>query len=58
VVGDLSLSFNRLEVSGDHAFTLVSYVAQPGSRDEQAMKLLASWAATLNVGSSQPASGA
>src|SRR3954464_10417707 len=46
VVGELSLSFNRLDVAADHGLTLFTYAAEPGSRSEQALNLLGSWAAT------------
>ena len=47
VVGELSLSFNRLDVAADHGLTLFTYAAEPGSRSEEALNLLGSWAATL-----------
>jgi transcriptional regulator with XRE-family HTH domain len=56
-VGDLSLSFNRMEVSADPGLTVLAYAAQPGSRDEQALKLLSSWAG-LDLQSARPATGA
>ena len=46
VVGELSLSFNRLDVAADHGLTLFTYAAEPGSRSEEALNLLGSWAAT------------
>jgi transcriptional regulator with XRE-family HTH domain len=46
VVGDLDLSFNRLELPADHGLTIFTYTAEPGSRSEEALKLLGSWAAT------------
>ena len=46
VVGELSLSFNRLDLAADHGLTLFTYAAEPGSRSEEALKLLGSWAAT------------
>jgi transcriptional regulator with XRE-family HTH domain len=58
VVGELNLSFNRLEVAADRGLTILGYAAQPGSRDEQALKLLATWAATLKAESSRPMPGA
>jgi hypothetical protein len=47
-VGELSLSFNRLDVAADHGLTLSTYAAEPGSRSEAALKLLGSWAATVD----------
>jgi transcriptional regulator with XRE-family HTH domain len=46
VVGELELSFNRLEVSADPGLMIVAYTAEPGSRSAEALALLASWAAT------------
>jgi hypothetical protein len=46
VVGELSLNFNRLDLPADHGLTIFTYAAEPGSRFEEALKLLGSWAAT------------
>ena len=46
VVGELELSFNRLEVAADPGLVIVAYTAEPGSRSAEAFVLLASWAAT------------
>ena len=46
VVGDLSLNFERLELAADHGLTIFTYTAEPGTRDEEALRLLGSWAAT------------
>ena len=48
VVGALSLNFNRLDIAADHGLTLFTYAAEPGSRSEEALNLLGSWAATLD----------
>jgi hypothetical protein len=45
-VGELELSFNRLEVSADPGLMIVAYTAEPGSRAAEVLGLLASWAAT------------
>ncbi len=47
-VGKLSLSFNRLDLAADHGLTIFTYTAEPGSRSEDALKLLGSWAATID----------
>jgi transcriptional regulator with XRE-family HTH domain len=52
VVGDLSLSFNRLDLPADHGLTIFTYAAEPGSRSEEALKLLGSWAATVDLAES------
>lgn len=41
LVGELVLSYDTLEVSGTDGQLLVVYGAEPGSRDEQALQLLA-----------------
>src|SRR5215213_4497851 len=46
IVGELELSFNRLEVSADRGVMIVAYTAEPGSRSADALGLLPSWAAT------------
>jgi transcriptional regulator with XRE-family HTH domain len=48
VVGDLSLSLTRLDLPADHGLTIFTYAAEPGSRSEETLKLLGSWAATAN----------
>jgi hypothetical protein len=54
VVGQLSLSFNRLDIAADHGLTLFAYAAEPGSRSEQALNLLGSWAATVDLAEPAP----
>ena len=49
VVGALSLRFNRMDTVADHGLTLFTYAAEPGSRSEDALKLLGSWAATADA---------
>src|SRR4051812_47972898 len=49
VVGELSLAFNRMDIAADHGLTLFTYAAEPGSRSEEALNLLGSWAATGEV---------
>jgi len=48
VVGDLNLTFNRLDLAADHGLTIFTYAAEPGSRSEEALNLLGSWAATAD----------
>src|SRR5207302_1022742 len=48
VVGDLSLTYERMELIADPGLTLFAYTAEPGSRSEEALNLLASWTATLD----------
>jgi transcriptional regulator with XRE-family HTH domain len=49
VVGLLELDYQVLELDEDPGHTLTVYPAVPGSPSEEALKLLASWAATENV---------
>jgi transcriptional regulator with XRE-family HTH domain len=44
VVGELTLSYERLAVDADPGQEIFVYTAEPGSRSEQAFALLASWA--------------
>jgi transcriptional regulator with XRE-family HTH domain len=47
VVGDLTLEFERLQFEADQSgVCLYAYTAEPGSRSEEALGLLGSWAAT------------
>jgi GAF domain-containing protein len=46
VVGELNLSFEAMELVADPGLTMFVYTAEPGSKSEQALNLLASWAAT------------
>lgn len=46
VVGELTLAYEGLEMAAEPGLTLTIYAAEPGSPSEQALKLLASWAAT------------
>lgn len=46
VVGDLTLAYEGLQMEADPGLVLTIYTAEPGSASEQAMRLLASWAAT------------
>jgi hypothetical protein len=48
VVGELSLSYNRLDLAADNGLTIFTYAAEPGSRSEEALKLLGSWTATVD----------
>jgi len=48
VVGDLTLTFEMMELAADPGLNLLAYSAEPGSRSEEALNLLASWTATLD----------
>jgi transcriptional regulator with XRE-family HTH domain len=46
VVGDLHLSYEVMELPADPGLALIAFSAEAGSTDDDALKLLASWAAT------------
>jgi transcriptional regulator with XRE-family HTH domain len=46
LAGDLSLRYERLAVTADPGLEVFAYMAEPGSRSQEALNLLASWAAT------------
>jgi transcriptional regulator with XRE-family HTH domain len=46
IVGDLDLGFEAMNLSSDPGLTLLVYTATPGSPTADALKVLASWAAT------------
>jgi len=46
VVGDISLAYESLELVADPGLVLNGYSAEPGTASEDALNLLASWAAT------------
>ncbi|HVN59776.1 MAG TPA: helix-turn-helix transcriptional regulator [Gaiellaceae bacterium] len=48
VVGDLTLTFENMELVGDPGLTMFAYTAEPGTKSEEALDLLASWTATLD----------
>ena len=48
VVGDISLAYESLELVADTGLILNGYSAEPGSPSQDALNLLASWAATAD----------
>ena len=46
VVGDLTLTYENLELAGDLGLMMFVYTAEAGSKSEEALNLLASWTAT------------
>jgi len=46
VVGDLELTYEAMALSADTGLTMFAYTAEPGTKSEQALQLLGSWAAT------------
>jgi len=55
VVGDLALAFEALDLTAD-GLRITAYTAEPGSPSQDALNLLASWAATIGQAqAAQPA---
>ena len=54
VVGELTLDFESLDLPGDPGQKLLVYSAEPGSRSQEALDLLASWASTPAVVTDEP----
>jgi transcriptional regulator with XRE-family HTH domain len=50
VIGDLELNFENLQVSADDGLTMTLLSAPAGSASDDALRLLASWAATRRAG--------
>lgn len=48
VVGDVSFAYEVMELSADTGLTLTAYSPEPSSPSQDAVALLASWAATLD----------
>ena len=46
LVGDLTFTYESMELAADRGLTMFVYTAEPGSKSEQALNLLASWTAT------------
>lgn len=46
VVGDLTLSYETMTLTGDPGLTMFAYTAEAGSKSEEALNLLGSWTAT------------
>jgi transcriptional regulator with XRE-family HTH domain len=48
-VGDLELSYEAMELSSDPGLTFLAYTAEPGTPSADGLRLLATWAATLDA---------
>jgi transcriptional regulator with XRE-family HTH domain len=46
VVGDLDLTYEAMELAADGGLTMFAYTAEPGSKSQEGLNLLASWNAT------------
>jgi hypothetical protein len=49
VVGDLDLQYEAMDLASDRGLQLIAYSAQPGTQNADALRLLASWAATVDT---------
>jgi transcriptional regulator with XRE-family HTH domain len=49
VVGDLSLTYEMMDLSADSGLALLVYTAEAGSKSADALDLLASWTATIET---------
>jgi transcriptional regulator with XRE-family HTH domain len=56
VAGDLSLTYEMLDLSGDSGLAVLTYTAEAGSKSAEALDLLASWTATLDEADAAEAS--
>ena len=55
IAGDLILDYDALELAADPGLTIIAYTAKPGSPAQQALDVLAAWAATPgNLPAAQP----
>ena len=46
IVGDISTTYNRMELAADPGLAITIYTAEPGTKSAEAINLLGSWAAT------------
>jgi transcriptional regulator with XRE-family HTH domain len=53
-VGDITLTYEALDLAADEGLRISAYSAEPGTASEDALKLLASWAATLDEAGQGP----
>ena len=56
VVGDLTLSFNRLGLATSDGLSPFAYTAEPGSRSAEALRLLGTWPASNDLDASSRSS--
>ena len=45
-MGDITLTYNRMELAGDPGQMLTIWTAEPGSKSAEALRFLASWTAS------------
>jgi transcriptional regulator with XRE-family HTH domain len=54
VIGDLTLTFEALDLAADAGLRISAYSAEPGTPSDDALRLLDSWAATLDKADPAP----
>jgi transcriptional regulator with XRE-family HTH domain len=57
VVGELTLAFEMMELAADPGLNLLTFTAEPGSKSDEALNLLGSWAATVEQEQTAPTAG-
>jgi transcriptional regulator with XRE-family HTH domain len=57
IVGDLSLTYNRMELAADPGLAITIWTAEPNSKSAEAFSLLGSWGATPQQAEPQEAPG-
>ena len=53
VVGDLTLTYEMLELTADPGLQILALSAEPGTTSQDALNLLGSWAATVEPAANQ-----
>jgi transcriptional regulator with XRE-family HTH domain len=57
VVGELTLTFEMMELAAEPGLNLLTYTAEPGSKSDEALNLLGTWAATVEQEQAAPTAG-
>jgi transcriptional regulator with XRE-family HTH domain len=57
VVGDLTLTYDRMELAADPGLAMTVWTAEPGSKSAEALSLLGSWAASVEPANLAATSG-
>ena len=57
VVGELTLTFEMMQLAADPGLNLLTYTAEPASKSDEALNLLGSWAATVEQEQTAPTPG-
>ncbi|MFH8446049.1 helix-turn-helix domain-containing protein [Streptomyces sp. NPDC018026] len=56
VVGEIAVSYEAMELLADEGLTMMTYTAEPGTADDERLRLLATWATTerADLGGEKP----